>query len=243
MDSLREILPECINNIIESNPALLFIGLIIFLLLKYRGPAKEWSSDIKSFCKKLIVNLILKLRIWNRNLKKVPEKLHKVVPITGFYAKVDAGQIAVDPKIPEGEVKVITKITRKGNILRVLIVNQHSPKEAINALKKGYIKGLPIRKEMISVFKDYEGLEEGLEIAFLELLIKVIVIKPFVEMEYLKFIEEAFADKRVYCYYNRWIQLNDWLRKNEIDLSKLGPSCMQLILLASIVYYNDVGEI
>lgn len=243
MISLREILKEYINNVIELNPLLLLIAFIIFLFLKYRREVKEWSSDIKSFCKNLIVNLILKLKIWNINLKKVPEKLHKDVPITGFYAKVDAAQVAVNPKVPEGEVKVITKIGRKGNILRVLTVNQQSPKEAINALKKGYIKGLAIRKEMVSVFKDYEGLEESLEIAFLELLIKVIVIEPFVEMEYLKFIEEAFADKRVYRYYNRWIQLNDWLRKNGIDLSKLEPSWMQLILLVSIVDYYNNGEI
>lgn len=247
MENLGERLFNYITNIIaqniELNPVPLYIALIVFLLLKYRREAKEWLSDIKSFCKNLIVNLILILEIWNIKLKKVPEKLHKDAPITDFYAKLDAAQIAVDPKVPEGEVKVINKKGRKGNTLRVLMVNQKSPKEVINALKKGYIKGLAIRKEMISVFKDHEGLGESLEIAFLELLIKVIVIKPFVEMEYLKFIEEAFADKRVYRYYNLWIQLNNWLRKNRIDLSKLNPSHIQLILLASIAYYNNVGEI
>ena len=246
MENLGERLFNYITDIIEQNiepnPVPLYIALIIFILLRFRKELKEWYSDIKSFCKNLIVNLILKQKTYNKNLKKAPEKLDKV-PIKNFYAKVDAAQIAVDPKVPEGEVKSIAKVTRKGNILRVLTVNQPSPKEAFNALRKGYIKGLAIRKDMVSVFKDHEGLEKSLEIAFLELLIKVIVIEPFVEMEYLKFIEEAFVDKRVYRYYNRWVQLNDWLRKNRIDLSKLDPSRMQLILVASIIYFNNVGEI
>lgn len=247
MENLGERLFNYITNIIaqniELNPVPLYIALIIFILLRFRKELKGWYSDIKSFCKNLRVNLILKQKTYNKNLKKAPEKLDKV-PIKDFYAKVDAAQLAVNPKkVPKGNVKVVTKEDRKGNILRVLEVHENTPKEAFNAIREGYIKGLSIRKELISVFEDHEGLQKGLEIAFLELFIKAIVIESYIEMEYLKFIEEVFADKRIYYYYNQWTQLNDWLHENRIDLSKLEPSKIQLILLASIIYYKNGGEI
>ena len=135
-----------------------------------------------------------------------------------------------------GEVKII-QTEHKGKALILLKVKTSSPKDAINALKKGYIEELPVRKEIISVFKDHEGLRRSLEITLLEELMKKLGMEPFYETEFLWLAQDAFDDKRVYLYYKRWTQLNDWLCKNRIDLSKLSPSRMQLLLL-SIVYYK-----
>jgi len=221
----------------------LFIYLITFtLFLKCYRYIEKYFSYIKLHLKGWNENREIKRKGWNKKLEELPVELAKNAPVTGFYAKVDASHVFIDKKVPQGTVIANTVKNRKVEYIKILRIRELSSEDATKAFKK-LIRGFPLRGEIISIFEDNKGLRKSLEVLTLKELMKHLKMETFIKMEYLRFIEEAFADKEVQHYYSRWIQLNYWLRKNKVDLSKLDPSLIQLILLVSIIYYNNVRNV